>query len=230
MTKKSTKPPSRKSSCPQVDFAIIRLLADLLVTGYSTVWFIQHKRVVPAAAGKDRCQEEHLMAAVHDDKGGDDEDDCDDIQGCCYDEENPARAGKKPSDAIVLSNLHRAVSGGGAGGSSGSRGVGIDVSPKFSLFDIDEEQDGNATGATAAPRSDSIMEGDEDDLGRMLPLSLSSLPAPAAEDTRKNRRKKEQQEEGRRKLKPPPEAHVAAMHAMLPSQTTIAQRNEDTRP
>ena len=25
----------------QVDFAIIRLLADLLVTGYSTVWFIQ---------------------------------------------------------------------------------------------------------------------------------------------------------------------------------------------
>lgn len=32
----------------QVDFAIIRLLADLLVTGYSTVWFIQGKRVVPA--------------------------------------------------------------------------------------------------------------------------------------------------------------------------------------
>jgi hypothetical protein len=25
----------------QVDFAVIRLLADLLVTGYSTVWFIQ---------------------------------------------------------------------------------------------------------------------------------------------------------------------------------------------
>ena len=25
----------------QVDFAIIRLLADWLVTGYSTVWFIQ---------------------------------------------------------------------------------------------------------------------------------------------------------------------------------------------
>ena len=25
----------------QVDFAIIRLMADLLVTGYSTVWFIQ---------------------------------------------------------------------------------------------------------------------------------------------------------------------------------------------
>ena len=31
----------------QVDFAIVRLLADWLVTGYSTVWFIQARYLCP---------------------------------------------------------------------------------------------------------------------------------------------------------------------------------------
>lgn len=164
------------------------------------------------------------MAGVHDKDnyydGGIEEGCC-----CCYDDDNPAGAGKKPSDAVVLSNLHRAVSGcsSSSSGSSAAR-VGMEVSPKFSLFDIDEDGEAAAAAGVAAtaPRSDPIIMDDEQE--RMLPLYLSSLPAPAAEDTRKDRKKKKGQ------LKPPPEAPVSVMHAMLPSQTTIAQRKEDTRP
>lgn len=151
----------------QVDFAIIRLLADLLVTGYSTVWFIQNKRVVPAspAYGSDN---EHLMTDHHKSQYDDDDD---------------------VGDAVML-DLH------------------LEDRSRFSIYDIEEEPAAEeaAAGRAAASRipasDDAILHED----AMMLPLSLSST-----DEHQKTKKKKK-------------------MHARLPSQTTVTQRNEDTRP
>lgn len=51
-----------------MDFAIIRLLADLLVTGYSTVWFIQGKRVVPASLHHHGSEEQLLHTSSYEEE------------------------------------------------------------------------------------------------------------------------------------------------------------------
>ena len=161
----------------QVDFAVIRLLADLLVTGYSTVWFIQGKRVVPT----NQYQLDTELQLIPRDNHQSD-----------YDDEEFLEESGNAAD-IILKILRQ------------DDGDGGDKPPlvrKFAIVDIDEEinddeHDNNHKKAEFVPSSD-CMDSDEE----MLPLSISKV-----------------QEKSRRKI-----------HPRLPSQTTVSQRNEDTRP
>jgi len=183
----------------QVDFAIIRLLADLLVTGYSTVWFIQNKRVVPSSAAHDENGSDQQLIVPTSEY--DDEDILSDS------EMTPAAA----SNMVIL-DLHKTVDGCGK--------------QKFAIFDINEmdeeletntspvKQRGPASTSITVPPSDNDLILRDEEENRMLPLALSAVIGRSARGGSCSK-----QTETKKKL-----------HPRIPSQTTVLQRNEDTRP